>query len=158
MAFAHSAGDSCLNRDGGFSIKLIFWWHILWPDKIQKRTKLSMNDNKNGKLISINVLKYVSIIINYCADLTVFLTSSPTGGPYPVLLNLADGLSAIHWTNHCLKVSLAGRALGQLFYMLLINSPLGINAKWLSTIENVIPDKILGSEFLTKLVITITPN
>ena len=101
-----------------------------------------LNNNKNGKLISINVLEYISIIINYCAALMAFLTSGPTDDPFPVLLNLADSISAIRWTNHCCKVSLAGRALSRLFCMLLVNSPLGINIKWLSTIENVIADKI----------------
>ena len=101
-----------------------------------------MNDNKKEELISINVFEYISIILTYCADLTVFLTMSPTDDPYPVLLDLADSISTIHWKNHCWIVSLAGRALGLFFCMLIFNSPLRINVKRLSMIKNMITDKM----------------
>lgn len=141
--FAVAAGDSCLFGGGGFSTKLRFFWHLTWPEWVRKRTKLYLPNNKKGDLISINVLEFIAIIINYVATLTVLqLEPHVTEDPYPVLLNLADNTSAIRWTNHACKDSLAGRALGRLFCMLLVNSDLGINAEWLSTTENVIADEI----------------
>ena len=46
MAFANSVGDNCIYGGGGFSIKLTFWWHLIWPDKIQKRTSYSSTTTK----------------------------------------------------------------------------------------------------------------
>ena len=86
MAFKISARNSYLYLGGIFSIKLAFWWHLVWPDKIRKCTKLFTNNNKERKLISTNILKYISIIVNYYAVLTVFLIMSPTDYPFPVLL------------------------------------------------------------------------
>ena len=57
---AHSfstCGDDCLFGGGGFSVELKFWWHLEWPQKIQKNTKLLLHDNSSGKFISINVLE-----------------------------------------------------------------------------------------------------
>ena len=54
--FAKSVGDSSCEGGGGFSIKLRFWWHLLWPEKVYKRMKVFAKNNKKGRLISINVL------------------------------------------------------------------------------------------------------
>ena len=61
---------------------------------------------------------------------------------FPVLLNWVENTSAVRWTNHACKKSEAGKALGRLFCAMLIDSPLGVNAKWLSTDLNVIADDI----------------
>ena len=61
---------------------------------------------------------------------------------FPVFLNWADNTSAVRWTNHSCKKLEAGRSLGRLFYAMLIDSPMGVNAKWLSTDLNVISDDI----------------
>ena len=57
---------------------------------------------------------------------------------HPVLLNWADNTSAVRWTNHSCKKSIVGKALGRLFCALLIDSPLWVNARWISTSVNVI--------------------
>ena len=44
--------------------------------------------------------------------------------------------------NHACKKYLVGRALGRLFCAFLIDSPLGVNTKWLSTSVNVIANDI----------------
>jgi hypothetical protein len=46
------------------------------------------------------------------------------------------------WTRHTCKRSRVGRLLARFFCLLLINSPLGINAQWISTVDNVIADNI----------------
>ena len=77
-------GDSCLEGAGGFSIELEFWWHIDFPEEVKKRTLLFNSDNKDGMLISINVLEFVTVIINYCASLHVITTTNITHDPRPV--------------------------------------------------------------------------
>jgi len=64
-------GDSCLEGAGGYSIKLGFWWHIDFPEEIKRQTLLFKSDNQDGTLISINVLEFVTVIINYVASLHV---------------------------------------------------------------------------------------
>jgi len=115
---------------------------ISWPRNIYHRTKAFITNNKSGKLISINVLEFIAIIINYAAALTVLINENPTDDPFPVLLNEADSSSAITWANHHCKESLAGRALGRLFCQLLVNSRLGINSVHIRGEENVIADGI----------------
>ncbi len=66
-----SFGDSCLKGAGGYSIMLGFWWHIPFPEAVKQHTLLHKRDNKDGLLISINVLKFVTVIINYCATFLI---------------------------------------------------------------------------------------
>ena len=82
------------------------------------------------------------IILNYAAALTVLDYDGVGDDIHPVLLNWADKTRAVRWTNHACKKSLVGKVLGRLFCTRLINSPLGLNAKWLSTSVNVIADNI----------------
>ena len=58
------------------------------------------NGNSDGKLISINVLEFVTVIINYCAMLHVMSVSGLTDDPHPVVLNLTNNMSALNWTMH----------------------------------------------------------
>ena len=80
-------GDSCLEGAGGYSISLGFWWHLPFPDEIMSRTLLHKQYNADGLLISINVLEFVTVIINYCTMLHLVLTENITDDKYPVLLN-----------------------------------------------------------------------
>lgn len=136
--FATTIGDSSLEGAGGFSIKLGFWWHMQFPNEIVQRTLLF----RDIPLVSINVLEYVTVIINYIAALHVIRTANITDDPYPVLLNITDNSSALSWTLHTCKKSRIGRLLGRLFCSFLINSPLGINSQWISTVDNKIADDI----------------
>jgi hypothetical protein len=138
-----SFGDSCLEGAGGYCITLGFWWHILFPEGGLQRTLKHKKDNKDGFLISINVLEFATVIINYCAALHfVTATSSANDDPYPVLLNVTDNASALSWTTGACKKSKVGRLLAHFFCLLMINLPLGINSKWISTDDNKIADDI----------------
>ena len=139
--WGEAAGDACLHGGGGFSFKLRFWWHQIWPSSIYRRTKVFIFDNKDGRLITINALEFVAAILNYAAALTVFLEDG-CSDPHPVLRNRTDSTSAESWMNRFCKGSLAGRALGRLFCMLLVNSPLGVNAVWIKGKENEVADDI----------------
>lgn len=64
---AEAWGDSCLDAAGGFSLRCSFWWYLEWSVEIRRHTLRFHKNNKNGRLISINVLEYASVIINYAA-------------------------------------------------------------------------------------------
>lgn len=139
---ATSYGDSCLDGGGGYSIGLKFWWHLEFPSKVVRRTLRHKTDNSDGQLISINVLEFVTVIINYCAALTVFELEKVTSDPHPILLNACDNISAMNWTIHKCKSSKTGRLLARFFCCLLIESDVGINSTWISTHENFVADDI----------------
>jgi hypothetical protein len=93
-------------------------------------------------LVLINILEFVTVIINYCAALHVVQTSPITDDPHPVILNVTDNSSALSWTLHMCKQSKIRQMLTRFFCSLLINLPLGINSQWISTIDNKIADNI----------------
>ncbi len=138
-----SFGDSCLKGARGYSILLGFWWHIPFSKAVKQRTLLHERDNKDGLLISINVLEFVTVFINYCAMLHIVTTTSATNDPYPVLLNVTNNASALSWMTCACKKSKVSRLLVCFFCSLMINSLLGINSKWISTDDNKIADDIL---------------
>ncbi len=134
---ATAYGDSSLEGAGGYSIGLKFWWHIDFPEEVKLRTLLHKKDNKDGKLISINVLEFVTVIVNYIASLHVTTTTTIINDPNPVLLNITDNALALSWTQNACRTSKLGRLLARFFCSLLIDSPLGINSQWISTIDNL---------------------
>jgi hypothetical protein len=132
-----------LRACGGYSIKLKFWWHLSFPKEIVERTLFNLKNNKDKRFIPINCLEYFTIIMNYCASLLIFETREITDDPHPVALCVTDYMSALNWTLHTSKKSIIGRALARFFCGILIGSNVGVNAQWISTIENVIVNKIL---------------
>ncbi len=82
--FATTIGDSSLEGAGGFSVTLGFWWHICCPDEVVQRTLRFKTSNDDGMLLSINVLEFVMVIINYCTALHVVWTSPITDDPHHV--------------------------------------------------------------------------
>lgn len=139
---AESASDACLEAGGGYSIDLKFIWFIKWPNDILMRTKKYLKNDKDGNFVSINVLEMISVILTYCAALTAMEANNVTDDPWPVLLTWCDNKSAVRWITQACMTSEIGRELGRLFCGLLIDSKLGINSKWLSTLENVVADDI----------------
>ena len=142
----NSHADACLEEMGGFSIKLAFMWHVSFPEDICKRTIKYVKSGSHQ--IGINVLEFAAIIINYAAALTAIATMCPGDDPYPILLNHADNTSAVKWVRLCTN-SIIGRRLAILFCFLIMDEPLGINAKWLAGDENEIADAI--SRFKSKM-------
>ncbi len=138
----HTFGDSCLEGAGGYSLSLGFWWHLPFLEEVKLCTLLHNRDNADGLLISINVLKFVTVIINYCAALHMVLSTNFTNNPYPVLFNVTDNASALSWNTGACHKSRIGRLLARFLCLLLINSPLGINSRWISTLHNAIANDI----------------
>jgi hypothetical protein len=142
MPTASIVGNSLLIACGGYSITLKFWWHLLFPKEVVERMLLSLKDNSDKMFILINCLEYVTIILNYCTSLVTFASHKNNDDPHPVVLCITDNTSAMNWTLHTSKKSNIGRALARFFCGLLIGSNVGVNAKWISTIKNLIADKI----------------
>jgi hypothetical protein len=94
-AFATTIGDSLLEGAGGFSITLGFWWHICFPNEVVQSTLQFRSNNENSMLVLISVLKFVMVIIDYCAALHVVRTYPVTDDPHPVILNVTDNSSAL---------------------------------------------------------------
>ena len=142
-----SLGDSCLYAAGGFSLDLQFWWYIHWPEEIQQKTlkyyTIKSWDYTADKFVSINLLEYAAIIINYAAATHVLSTRGPNPrNPFPVLLNLADNMTANCWTQKTATSNLAGRGLARLFCALRLNNSLGLNSEFLAGLLNIIADAI----------------
>jgi hypothetical protein len=139
--------DACVYGGGGYSIAQKFWWHVLWPTELFEKTIKFM---KGKEMVDINVLEFMSMIINFVGALVALETDGLGDDPWPVMLLKADNKSAIRWIMIFCMSSMAGRALGRIFCFLLIESPLGINAKWIAGIDNDIADVIsrLKKEFL----------
>jgi hypothetical protein len=70
------------------------------------------------------------------------LSTNPMNNPYPVLFNVTDYTPALSWTTGACRRSRIGCLLAHFFSLLLINSPLGINSQWISTLHNAIADDI----------------
>jgi hypothetical protein len=135
-------GDSLLQSCKEYSFKLKIWWYVQFPQEIVLRTLLHLKNNEDGTFISINCLEYITIIINYCAALTAFYEDLACNNPNPVVLCVADNRNAKNWTIHTSKKSIIGQALARILCGLLINSKVGVNTKWISTLKNKIADDI----------------
>lgn len=138
-------GDACLYGGGGFSTDLGFWWQQTWPEHIQKCTLLHLQDNRSGKFISINVLEYLVIIVNYAAVTCAHLEQKENGTndtKFPLLLNMADNTSADSWTRKMCTTSKKGKALALVLASTMINNPVGLSSKYLSCELNDIADAI----------------
>jgi hypothetical protein len=135
-------GDSCLKGAGRYSLFLGFWWRLPFPEEVKLPTLLHKQYNVDGQLISINVLEFVTVIINYCAALHMVLSTNPTNNPYPVLLSITNNRSALSGTTSACHRSRIGCLLACFFCLLLINSLLCINSRWISMLHNAVADDI----------------
>jgi hypothetical protein len=142
MHMATAFGDSCLQGAGGYLISLGHWWHLPFPEEVIQQTLIQKKDNRDGLLILIKVLEFVTVIINYYVSLHVFMTRSITNHPHHVLLNVTNSTSALSWINHICMKSKLSRLLVLFFCSLLIKLHLGINSQWISTDDNKITDDI----------------
>ena len=121
------------------------WWQLDWPDEIQKRTLIHIKDGKSGKLISINVLEYLVVIINYAASSVCYQESAEKGISdieYPTNLNLVDNTSADAWTSKMCTKSKEAKSLATILCSMMINNPVGLNSKYLPCTKNSIADAI----------------
>ena len=81
------------------------------PRLCYERFLLHPKDNRDSNLISINVLKYLTVIIDYCAVYVIVTTLDVTDYPHPVLLSMTENTLAHSWTNHTCKSLIIGKLL-----------------------------------------------
>jgi hypothetical protein len=135
--------DSSLLAAGGYSVDMKFWWYIEWPEEVQRQTLKYIKNNKDQKLISINVLEYAGVIINYIASTHYFREhKNDPEDPYPTVLLYADNTTAEAWTIKACKKSMIGRSLALLQCALMINNHVGIHVDHITTKDNEIADRI----------------
>jgi hypothetical protein len=116
----------------GYSLEFKVWFHIHWPDDICLRTKRYGFSGKYA--LDASVLNFMSVVLSYCAVLTAFDRDASLWAhdPYPVLLACSNDRSASRWIKKFCLTSLPGRAVGRFFCALLMNSPVGINSRWIT--------------------------
>ena len=134
--------DSCLYAAGGFSPAMRFWWYIEWPAEVRNHTLVYIRNNKNGMLISINVLEYAAILINYAASYHFFQQNPDSSDPYPMVLFMADNTSSESWAEKGCNSSHIGRALSRLQCAMMMNNDVGLITDHITTTKNVIADRI----------------
>ena len=140
-------GDACLDAAGGFSEDLKFWWHLQFPLCIRKLTlrhfQILVKEKRGHELITINVLEFVTEIINFAAALTFHgLNPEWAGHPYPTLLNWTDNRTARAWLRKAALKSDMARRLQKILCSMMINSPLGLSGDYIQGVDNVIADSI----------------
>jgi hypothetical protein len=134
--------DSCLYAAGGYSVDMGFWWYIKWPDEVRMRTLTFVRSNEHGQLVSINVLEYAGMLINYAAASHFYQHFPDTSDPFPKVLFFADNTAAESWMLKGCNSSWIGRALGRLQCAMMIGNAVGIDTTRVSTHDNVRADKI----------------
>ena len=134
--------DSCLYAAGGFSVDMGFWWYIEWPPEVHKHTLIYRRNNKDGKLVSINVLEYAALLINYAATTLYYLSHPDPSDPSPLVLFNADNTAAESWMEKSCTSSLIGRALGRLQCAMMLNNPVFPYTGHVTTKQNAIADAI----------------
>ena len=139
---ASAWSDSCLFAAGGYSVDMNFWWYIEWPDEIKRHTLVYVRNNKDGKLISINVLEYAALLINYAGAYHYYLHNPDPEDPFPQVLFYADNTASESWMVKACNSSLIGRALSRLQCAMMINNNVGIRTDHVTTVANIIADKL----------------
>ena len=84
-------GDVYLEVAGGFSQDLEFWWHVEWPQAINslilKNLCVERRCRLSQKLVSINLLEFLTEIISYASATVCFLQDKTLcTQPYPIIL------------------------------------------------------------------------
>ena len=139
---AEAWSDSSLLAAGGYSISMQFWWYLEWPPEVKKYTLVYVKNNKDGSLISINVLEYAALLINYAATYHFYKLHPDASDPYPLVLLRGDNTASESWIDKACNSSLIGRALSRLQCAMMMNNPVGIYSGHISTKDNIIADLI----------------
>ena len=93
-------------------------------------------------MVSINVLELTCVIINMAASIFACHHDGVDLSSYPVLLNWCNNTAACAWVSYRCKESLIGRRLARLLIGLTMGTSLGIQANWISTVDNDLADDI----------------
>jgi hypothetical protein len=90
--------DSSLTSCSSYPIDFCFWWFVPFPDEIIiKKMLLHLKNYLEQNFVSINVLEYVTEILNYCGVLTAYLEYGLIEDLHLVVLCITDNISAKNW-------------------------------------------------------------
>ena len=140
----YCAGDACLTGAGGYSRNAHFWWFLAWPAEVVASTLKAFTVRVQidiDKFISINLLEYATILINYAATsqaLSDGLIRSPQ--PYPMVHIDADNTTAVSWTKKAVSANQKSKALSLVFVNLTLNNCLGVSSAHIAGDKNILPD------------------
>ena len=140
-------GDACLGSCGDLSHHPQFWLHFDFPQEIKnltlKQDIVLTRDKLTDQLVSINILEFVTEIVNYSAILVAFSTT-PTifSTEFSVLLNWTDNNTTKSWTRKSATKSDKDCALQRVLCGFMINSKLGLQSQWIAGVNNIIAGKI----------------
>jgi hypothetical protein len=142
-----SMSDACPKGAGGFSSDLDYWWVVEWPQEIFERTLLPSTDkhfipNNHLKYSANNHLKYSAYIFGLAGTILSWEQQPPATRPlHPLMLLWTDNMTAYEWTKKIAGIKAPqGRVLARILAHLLMFSDLGIEAKHIESILNIIAD------------------
>ena len=124
----------------GLGMVLTLWMHLGFSKKVLERALLQ--NNRKGKLISVNVFEMVCIIVNMAAPISLCDHAGKVLSLYPVLLNWHDNTAACTRINRNCTYNMIGRRYSCFFVGLLLGTKIGIQVEWISTHLNFIADEI----------------
>ncbi|KAL3790760.1 hypothetical protein HJC23_010039 [Cyclotella cryptica] len=131
-------GDSSLDAAGGYSSSLGFWWYLEWPPSVRLQKLRHVKNNKTNTLISINVLEYATILINYLAAYHSLTASPITNHPFPVVRIKSDNTTSTTseaWLRKGCKDSMCGCALNRIHSSLILSTYVGMQIARISTAD-----------------------
>jgi hypothetical protein len=134
--------DSSLKAAGGYSSTMKYWWYIEWPAEVRQYTLIYVRNNSEGTLVSINVLEYAALLINYAAAYHYHHNNPDPTDPYPIVQFFADNSACESWMEKACNSSLIGRALSRLQCSMMINNNVGFKTGHITTKDNVIADRL----------------
>ena len=134
----------------GVSVDFGFNWYLQWHEEITSKFLKYFRRKAyfNGEIVSINLLEYVVVIINYAICTSLFYERNlNTVYKYQSLLNWSDNKSTIVWTKQAAISTAGGKALACIFCSLSINNDLQSLSNYINTKENVIADDLSRIKF-----------
>ena len=143
-------GDASGHGGGGYCETLRFWFDIVWSERIRKSFEQKRRRGKN-KTVHINSLEFIIVVLQYAATAVRLqslphhdlMSIFPNGIPeQPVLMCRTDNTAAEAWSNHVTSRSPQGQRLIGVLAELLRTNNLGLNAKHIAGVENVLADFI----------------
>ena len=141
-------GDASGHGGGAYCESLSFWFDIVWSKKVTENFNRRPATNST---VHINSLEFIVVILQYVAT-AVRITTLPTkildkvfprGIPaQPVLLCRTDNTAAEAWANKVTSQSPQGQRLIGVMAELLRTNNLGLNARHIAGVKNVLADFI----------------
>jgi hypothetical protein len=143
-----SVGDASGVAGGAYCAFLMFWFDIMWSDRVRKSIALPA---KHKDYVHINSLEFIVVILQLAAVIVRLETLTqtqraalfPSGIPaQPILLSLTDNTAAVKWSNRVTTKSLQGQQLIGIVAELLRTRNIGLNANHIPGVKNVLADYI----------------